>query len=113
MATGARMLTTIAWGLFFVLVGGAWLYGETFHFDTGTIIAIGVGLILIGLNLARSSLGGQVSRFSLGIGILALLIGLARYAGVKVDILPLVIIMVGLFIIAEAFVAVRRRSPST
>jgi len=44
-----------------------------------------------------------MSRFSLGIGILALLIGLARYFGMKLDILPLIIILIGLFIIAEAF----------
>jgi len=100
--TTARTLTTVAWGLFFVLVGGAWLYGETYHIDTGTVIAIGVGLILIGLNLARSSIGVMMSKFSLGIGILALLIGLARYFGMKLDILPLIIILIGLFIIAEA-----------
>jgi phage shock protein PspC (stress-responsive transcriptional regulator) len=48
-----------------------------------------------------------MSKFSLGIGILALLIGLARYFGMKVDILPLIIILIGLFIVAEAIA--RRR----
>jgi hypothetical protein len=95
-------LTTLAWGLFFILVGGAWIYGETYHIDMGTIIAIGVGLILIGLNLARSSIGVGMSKFSLGLGILALLIGLARYYGLKLDIVPLIIILIGLFIVAEA-----------
>ena len=71
-------MTTLAWGLFFILVGGAWIYGEAYHIDTGTVIAIGVGLILIGLNLARSSIGVRMSKFSLALGILALLIGLAR-----------------------------------
>jgi phage shock protein PspC (stress-responsive transcriptional regulator) len=36
------------------------------------------------------------------LGILALLIGLARYYGLKVDIVPLIIILIGLFIVAEA-----------
>jgi hypothetical protein len=102
MTTSARTLTTVAWGLFFILLGGAWIYGETYHIDTGTIIALGVGLVLIGLNLARSSMGVKMSRFSLGIGILALLIGLARYFGMKLDIFPLIIILIGLFVIAEA-----------
>jgi hypothetical protein len=102
MTAGGRILTTLAWGLFFILIGGAWIYGETYHIDTGTVIAIGVGLILIGLNLARSTIGIRMSKFSLGIGILALLIGLARFYGLKVDILPLIIILIGLFIIAEA-----------
>jgi hypothetical protein len=102
LAASARMLTTFAWGLFLILVGGAWIYGETYRVDMGTVIALGVGLILVGLNLARSSLGVRMSKFSLGIGILALLIGLGRYFGLKVDILPLVMILIGLFIIAEA-----------
>ena len=102
MTTSSRTLTTLAWGLFFILVGGAWIYGETYHIDTGTIIAIGVGLILVGLNLARSSIGVRMSKFSLALGILALLIGLARYSGLKVDIVPLIIILIGLFIVAEA-----------
>jgi len=103
MNTTARALTTVAWGLFFILVGGAWFYGETYKVDVGAIIAIGVGLILVGLNLARSSIGVKMSKFSLGIGILALLLGVARYFGMKLDILPLIIILIGLFIIAEAF----------
>jgi len=104
VVTSPRMLTTIAWGLFFILIGGAWMYGGIYGIDTGTIIAIGVGLILIGLNLARSAIGARMGRFSLAIGILALIIGLARYAGMKIDLLPLIIILIGLFIVAEAIV---------
>jgi len=104
MVTSARTLTTAAWGLFFILVGGAWLYGEAYHIDMGTIIAIGVGLILIGLNVARAAIGVGMGKFSLGIGMLALLIGLARYAGMPLPILPLIILLIGLFIVAEAIV---------
>lgn len=104
MVASGRTLTTAAWGLFFILVGGAWLYGEAYHIDTGTIIAIGVGLILIGLNLARAAVGVRMGKLSFAIGILALLIGLARYAGMSLPILPLIVILVGLFIVAEAIV---------
>ena len=104
MVASARTLTTVAWGLFFILIGGAWMYGEAYGVDTGTIIAIGVGLILVGLNVARKVIGAHMGKFSLGVGILALLIGLARYAGMRVDILPLIIVLIGLFIIAEAIV---------
>ena len=78
------------------------MYGQAYGVDTGWIIAIGVGLILIGLNIARMRIGARMGRFSLGIGILALVIGLAQYAGLKIDILPLIIILIGLFILAEA-----------
>jgi len=80
------------------------MYGQAYGVDMGWIIAIGVGLILIGLNVARTATGVGMGKFSLGIGILALVIGLAQYAGLKVDILPLIIILIGLFIIAEAIV---------
>ena len=104
MNSGARTLTTLAWGLFFILVGGAWIYGQTYHQDMGTVIAIGIGLILIGLNLSRAAISVPIGKFSLGIGILALVIGLARYAGIQVDPVPLIVILVGLFIVAEAIV---------
>lgn len=104
MVASERTLTTVAWGLFFILVGGAWIYSQAYGVDVGTILAIGVGLILVGLNLARGAIGARMGKFSLGIGILALLIGLARYAGMKVDILPLILILIGLFIVAEAIV---------
>jgi hypothetical protein len=102
LVTSGRTLTTLAWGLFFILVGGAWMYGQYYRQDTGTVIAIGVGLILIGLNLARAAIGQRLGKFSLAIGILALLIGIGRYAGIPIDILPLIIILIGLFIVAEA-----------
>jgi len=109
LTTSGRTLSTLAWGLLFILVGGTWIYGETYHIDTGTIIAIGVGLILVGLNLARSSIGVRMSKFSLALGILALLIGFARYSGLKLDIVPLIIILIGLFIVAEAIA--RKKTP--
>jgi hypothetical protein len=104
MVTSARTLTTAAWGLFFILVGGAWMYGQAYGVNTGWIIAIGVGLILIGLNIARRGIGVRMGQFSLGIGILALVIGLAQYAGLEVPLPPLIIILIGLFILAEAIV---------
>jgi hypothetical protein len=104
MVGSARTFATVAWGLFFILVGGAWIYGQIYGIDSWTIVAIGVGLILIGLNIARGLVGARMGRFSLGIGILALLIGLARFGGVRIDVVPMIIILVGLFIIAEAIV---------
>jgi len=104
LVTSGRTLTTVAWGLFFILVGGAWMYGQYYHQDMGTVIAIGVGLLLIGLNLARAAMGQRMGKFSLAIGILALLIGIGRYAGIPIDIVPLVIILIGLFIVAEAVI---------
>ncbi len=64
-------LSTLAWGALFIL----WGITEMFTSLPKGIGALGIGLILVGLNLARSWTGQKVSSFSLTIGILALLLG--------------------------------------
>jgi hypothetical protein len=62
---------TIAWGALFIL----WGITEMFKFLPDGTGAIGIGLILIGLNVARSLSGQPTSGFSTTLGILALLLG--------------------------------------
>ncbi len=64
-------LGTLAWGALFIL----WGFTEMFTSLPKGIGALGIGLILIGLNLARYWTGQPVSRFSTTIGILGLLLG--------------------------------------
>jgi len=64
-------LETIAWGALFILWGISELF-PSLPKGTG---ALGIGLILIGLNLARSWQGQPASAFTTTIGILALLLG--------------------------------------
>ena len=64
-------LETIAWGALFILWGIAEMFTSLPH---GTV-AIGIGLILIGLNAARSWTGRPTSGFTTTFGILALLLG--------------------------------------
>ena len=61
----------IAWGAFFIL----WGITETFKFLPGGSGTIGIGLILIGLNAARSWTGHPPSSFTTTFGILSLLLG--------------------------------------
>jgi hypothetical protein len=61
----------IAWGAFFIL----WGITEAFKFLPDGTGAIGLGLILIGLNAARSWAGRPTSSFTTTFGILALLLG--------------------------------------
>jgi len=61
---------TIAWGLFFVW----WGITEMIALPDGSG-AIGIGLILLGLNAARSESGIRTSSFSTTLGILALVFG--------------------------------------
>jgi hypothetical protein len=64
-------LEPIAWGAFFIL----WGITEMFKFLPSGTGAIGIGLILIGLNAARSWTGRPISGFTTTFGILALLLG--------------------------------------
>ncbi len=69
-------LGTLAWGALFILWGITEMF-TTLPDGTG---AAGIGIILIGLNLARKWNGQPVSGFSTTIGILALLLGALQLA---------------------------------
>jgi hypothetical protein len=62
---------TIAWGALFIL----WGLTEMFKFLPDGTGAVGIGVILVGLNLARSWTGQPTSGFTTTFGILALLLG--------------------------------------
>jgi len=95
-------LTSLAWGIFIILIGGLWIVAELTRLDMGSYFALGVGLILIGLNLARRSIGTKISKFSLGLGIVALLVGLSGVGGLKLPLVPTIVVVIGIFIVAEA-----------
>lgn len=67
----------IAWGAFFIF----WGITEAFKPLPAGTGAIGIGLILIGLNVARSMTGRPISGFATLFGILALLLGGLELAG--------------------------------
>lgn len=94
-------LTALAWGVFFVWIGLSWIATEYYGFPMDAYIAFGVGAILIGLNAARAGLGLRLSKFSLFIGIVALAFGGTALTGFKLPLWQTIILLVGLFIIAE------------
>ena len=104
-----KTLDSLAWGLFIILIGVGWYIGATYEIDTGSYIAVGVGLILIGLNLARNQMRIKISKFSLFVGIVALAIGIAGVLGYALDLFLTVIILIGLFIIGEAIEKMLRK----
>ena len=69
-------LDTIAWGVLFIL----WGISELFPSLPEGAGAIGIGIILIGLNLARSWKGQPTSGFTTTFGVLALLLGALQLA---------------------------------
>ena len=96
------MLTSVAWGMFIIFIGSLWIVAELTGLDMGSYFALGVGLILIGLNLARRSIGTKISKFSLGLGVLALLIGFSALGGLSLPLVPTIVAIIGIFIVAEA-----------
>ncbi len=108
-STKNRVLDAVAWGTFIVQLGAGWLTSIYYQIETGVYIALGVGIILIALNFARRVTGITVSKFSLFIGLLALALsgsGMLGYA------LPLtLIVLIGLFIVAEAVQRVTTKKP--
>ncbi len=110
-STNNKILDAIAWGVFVVLLGAGWIASSYYHADTGIYIALGVGFILIALNLARMTMRISVSKFSLFIGLLALALSGTGILGFALPFVPTVIVLVGLFIVAEAMQKAINKKP--
>lgn len=104
-------LTSLAWGLFFVVIGISWAASGYYTVDLLIpIVALSAGIILIGISLARASFGMSLSKFSLFIGIIALAFGGAALMGYSLPLWQTVIVLIGLFIIAEAVRSLTKKS---
>jgi hypothetical protein len=94
----------IAWGALFVWWGITALIPSLPN-GTG---AIGIGLILIGVNIARSLNGVPISSFSTTVGILALIWGGLDLAGVflnlpfEIPVFPILLIVLGVIVLLPA-----------
>jgi hypothetical protein len=103
-----KALDGLAWGLFIVLLGVGWYIEGEYQIETGPYIALGVGLILIGLNTIRATNKIKISKFSLFIGLIALAMGTAGILGYTLDLFLTIIILIGLFIIGEALAKITK-----
>jgi len=90
-------LEKIGWGLFLVMLGAILLFPDSVV-PEGTFM-FGVGIILLGLNLAKYAKGFSVNGFTIFLGIVALVAGLSSLFGRPVDIFPLILILWGVSII--------------
>jgi hypothetical protein len=96
-----KLLNGVAWGAFFVVLGIGWLASISYTIDVGAYIAVGAGIILVAINLARLNMHISLSKFSLFIGLIALAIGGAGTIGYSLPLIPTIIVLVGLFVVAE------------
>jgi hypothetical protein len=106
-----RNFEAIAWGALFIWWGITALV-PSLPDGTGTI---GFGLILIGVNIARLLNGIPVSRFSMTLGILAIVWGGLELAGVflslpfELPIFAILLIVLGVIVLAPGLTG--RRNP--
>ncbi len=97
-----RDFGTIAWGAFFIWWGITELV-PSLPAGSG---ALGIGLILLGLNAARYYSGEPASRFSTGVGILAVVWGGLDLAGAflhlpfEIPVFAILLIVLGGMVLA-------------
>jgi len=104
-----RNLDTIAWAAFFIW----WGITELLPSIPEGIGAIGVGLILLGLNMVRSMKGIPTSGFTTILGILALVWGGLELAGsvlnlpFELPIFPILLITLGVLILGREVMRIK------
>ena len=96
-----KRLETISWGCFLVMLGG-------FIFVSHMIVAkgvwsIGVGVIMLGLNVARYFYGIKLSVFTTLLGIISFFIGIAQLAGIQTFEGAILFIILGAYLIFKVW----------
>jgi len=97
-----RSLETASWGVFFVGLGAILAVQSIFKIDIKGGIFTTIGLVLIALNAIRYQKQIPISKFTLFIGVLTLLIGISDFVGFKLPVFETVLILIGLFILLGA-----------
>lgn len=94
-----KRLETVAWGLFLIMVGG-FMFVPASQVPQG-LWSIGIGAILLGLNVTRYFYQIRMSGFTTFLGVLSLLGGLAELAGLTSLQGGLLLIIIGALIILK------------
>lgn len=92
-----KRLESIGWALFLIMIGGIGLVPNS-QVPVGTW-SIGVGLIMLGLNLARYLNGIRMSGFTLVLGTVAVLTGVGEFSGLDLPVFAILLILIGASII--------------
>ena len=99
-------LVKLSWALFFILIGGSWILESLKEIDSTRkwgIIYAGCGAILLLLNLMRIAWKINISRFTIWLGTLLLLYGIATFYEFDFSIWAAAILVIGLIMLLEVF----------
>ncbi len=98
-------LVKLSWALFFILAGGSWILENIQRIDNTQMWALiyaGSGAILLLLNVLRIIWKINISRFSIGLGALGLMLGIAKYYALgDVSIVAAILLIIGIFMLFE------------
>ena len=101
-----KRLESIALGLFLIMIGGmAFIPKE--QVNEG-LWSIGVGLILLGLNVARYFNNLHMSGFTTVLGIIALITGIGELVGVDLPGLAILLILLGAYLVLKPWLGERK-----
>ena len=94
-----KRLETFGWGLFLIMLGG-------FSFVPGEVVAkgvwsIGVGIIMLGLNVARYFYGIKMSGFTTFLGVISLIGGVLQLLGMHTLEGAILLIILGAYLIVK------------
>lgn len=101
-----KRLESVAWGLFFIMLGGFMLIPET-TVSKG-FWTLGLGVILLGLNAARYFNGIRMSGFTTFIGILSIIGGIFQLLGWRSMDGAFFLIILGAYLILKPWFDERR-----
>ncbi len=98
-------LVKLSWALFFILVGGSWILENIQRINDTQMWALiyaGSGAILLLLNVLRIIWKIDISRFSIGLGVLGLMLGIAKYYALgNISIIAAILLIIGIFMLFE------------
>jgi hypothetical protein len=98
-------LEEIGWALFLILIGALWLLPTEIVPSHAWLI--GAGTIMLGINFARFAAGIKMSGFTVFLGVVALVAGLAGFFAVNVPIFAAVFIVLGFSLLMRALFKTR------
>jgi hypothetical protein len=98
-----KRMEAIAWGLFLVMLGGRFLLPELLSGSPipNGVWSIGLGLILLGLNLARYFYQIKMSGFTVFLGIVVIIGGILDLAGMEQIEGPIFLIVLGAYFLLK------------
>lgn len=100
-----KRLEDSGWGFFLLMIGTLLLLPSEFVPQGAWLI--GAGLIMLGLNGIRYLNNISVSRFTIILGIVSLLVGLASFFGLRPPFFAIFLALVGLSIIIRSLLPPR------